>query len=122
NPSARISNRYATGSLVPASSFVLFRFFGHLLFPVATRRLFGCAPLSCYSVSLCLTFSSRPALYGTRQVRNLRSLRTDFPFLRFCVGIHEETLALLIRDKKNGNSSKLKNNRKQYQGWDRFVV
>jgi hypothetical protein len=42
-------------------------------------------------------------------VRNLRSLRTDFSFLRFGVGIHKETLALLIRDKKNGNRSKLKN-------------
>jgi hypothetical protein len=47
-------------------------------------------------------------------VRNLRSLRTDFSFLRFGVGIHGETLELLIRDKKNGNSSKLKNDREQY--------
>jgi hypothetical protein len=42
-------------------------------------------------------------------MRNLRSQRTDFSFLRFCVGIHEETLALRIRDKKDGNRSKLEN-------------
>ena len=122
NPSRRITNRNAKDSLVLASSFALFQFFEQLLFQVATRRLFDCAPLSCYSVFLCLTFSSRPALYGTRQVRNLRSLRTDFPFLRFCVGIHEETLALLIRDKYNGNSLKLKNDRDQYHSQARFVV
>jgi hypothetical protein len=80
-----------------------------LLFQVASRRFFDRAPLSCHGFFLCLPFSSRPTLCGTWQVRNLRSLRTDFSFLRFGVGIHEETLALLIRDKKNGNSSKLKN-------------
>jgi hypothetical protein len=88
---------------------VFIQFFEQLLFQMSSRRFFDCAPLSCHGFFLCLAFSSRPALCGTCQVRNLRSLRTDFSFLRFGVGIHEETLALLIRDKKNGNGSKLKN-------------
>jgi hypothetical protein len=76
---------------------------------MAARRFFDRTPFSYYGFFLCLAFPSRPALCGTWQVRNLRSQRTDFSFLRFCVWIHEETLALFIRDKKNGNSSKLKN-------------
>jgi hypothetical protein len=84
-------------------------FFEQLLFQMSPRCLFDRAPLSCHGFFLCLAFSSRPTLCGTWHVRNLRSLRTDFSFLWFCVGIHGETLALLIRDKKNGNSSKLKN-------------
>jgi hypothetical protein len=96
------------------SSFAFFQFFEQLLFQMATRCLFDCAPLSCHGFFLRMAFSSRPALCGTWQVRNLRSLRTDFSFLRLGVGIHGETLALLIRDKKNGNSSKLKNDREQY--------
>jgi len=104
------------------SSFVLFQFFEQSLFQMATRCLFDCAPLSCHGFFLCLAFSSRPALCGAWQVRNLRSLRTDFSFLRFGVGIHGETLALLIRDKENGNSSKLKNDREQHHSQDRLVV
>ena len=109
NPRRRFANRNAKVSLVLASSFALFQFFEQLLFQVATRCLFDCAPLSCHGFFLCTAFSSRPALCGTWQVGNLRSLRTDLAFLRFGVGIHGETLALLVRDKKNGNSSKLKN-------------
>ncbi len=109
NPCRRFANRNAKVSLVLASLFALFQFFEQLLFQVATRCLFDCAPLGCYGFFLCTAFSSRPALCGTWQVGNLRSLRTDLAFLRFGVGIHGETLALLVRDKKNGNSSKLKN-------------
>src|SRR5436190_23282117 len=109
NHCRRFANRNAKVSLVLASLFALFQFFEQPLFEVATRCLFDCPPLSCHGFFLCLAFSSRSPLCGTWQVRNLRSLRTDFSFLRFGVGIHEETLALLIGDKKNGNSSKLKN-------------
>src|SRR5205823_7511940 len=77
NPSRRITNRNAKDSLVLASSFALFQFFEQLLFQVATRRLFDCAPLSCHGFFLCMAFSSRPAFCGTWQVGNLRSLRSE---------------------------------------------
>jgi hypothetical protein len=104
------------------SSFALFQFFEQLLFQMATRGLFNRTPLGSHGFFLCMAFSSRPALCGTWQVRNLRSLRTDFSLLRFRIGIHEETLKFLIRDKKDGDSSKLKDDREHYHGQDRLVV
>jgi hypothetical protein len=88
---------------------VFIQFFEQLLFQMSSRCFFDRAPFSHYRFFLCLAFSSRSALCGTWQVRNLWSQRTDFSFLRFYVRIHQDTLALLIRDKKNGNSSELKN-------------
>ncbi len=68
----------------------LFHLFEQLLFQMTAHRFFDRAPLSCHSFFLRLALSSRPALYGTWQVRNLRSLRTDFSFLWFRVRIHEQ--------------------------------
>ncbi|KAF5407153.1 MAG: hypothetical protein Udaeo2_27410 [Candidatus Udaeobacter sp.] len=84
-------------------------FLQQLLLQMTTRGLFNRTPLGSHRFLLCLTFFSRSSSDRLCQMRNLRTARTDVSLLRFRIGVHEETLTLLISDKKDGNSSKLKN-------------
>jgi hypothetical protein len=66
------------------------KFFEQLLFQVATRCLFDCAPLGSYRFLLRLAFSSRPSFDRSCQMRNFRATRTDFSLLWLCVRIHRK--------------------------------
>jgi hypothetical protein len=89
--------------------FVLFQFFEQLLLQMAASGLFDGTPLGRHGFFLRLAFSSRPPFDPMRRMRDFGSLRTNSSLLWFCVGIHEETLALLTRDKKDRNRGNLKN-------------
>ena len=88
---------------------VFFQFFEQLLFQMATCGFFDRAPFSRHCFLFSLALSSCPSYDRLCQMGNLRTTRTDFSFLWFRVRIHEETLAFLVRDKKNGDRSELKN-------------
>jgi hypothetical protein len=85
------------------------KLFDQLSFQMATRCLLDGPPLSGDCFFLRDALSSRPSFDRLRQMRNFRTEATDFFFLGLCVGIHEKTLTLLIRDKKNRNGDDLKN-------------
>jgi hypothetical protein len=76
---------------------------------MAPRGLFDRAPLGGHCFFLRLAISSRPTFDRLGHMQNFRTTHTDFSLLWVCIGIHEEMLALLVRDKKDGDRSELEN-------------
>jgi hypothetical protein len=89
-------------------SFIFFQFGKHLSFQMPSRRFLDRAALRCDRLLFGFAFSPASFLERLWQMRNLRPLRAYFSLFWFCVRIHRN-LALLVRDKKNGKSGKLKN-------------
>ena len=76
----------------PKASVVFLQFIQQLLLEALSCCLSDCAPLRCHRLLFRLPLTSRPSIDGAWQMRNLRSMRADFPLIRFCVRIHERIL------------------------------